>query len=133
MSALETFLWGLVGSVAVEIVALLGYYYSDVDRLPRRYKKIGFWITRALLALLAGALAVGYDIEQRILAFNIGAATPLIITFLARGFRPTGPTATDSLAMIERKRGHRHEAPERHAPRHLTRSSHGRDPSSDSR
>lgn len=30
---------------------------------------------------------MGYDIEQRILAFNIGAATPLIITSLARGFR----------------------------------------------
>ena len=38
--------------------------------------------------LETGAIAIGYGIEQRILAFNIGAATPLIITSLARGFRP---------------------------------------------
>jgi hypothetical protein len=37
--------------------------------------------------VLAGLIAVGYGIEQRILAFNIGAATPLIVTSLARGFR----------------------------------------------
>jgi len=41
--------------------------------------------------VLAGALAVGYGVEQRILAFNIGAATPLIIMSLARGLRPRAP------------------------------------------
>jgi len=88
MSPLETFLWGFTGSAAVEVVALLSFYYSNPMALPGRYKKPGFWITRLLLALLAGALAIGYEIDQRILAFNIGAATPLIITSLARGFRP---------------------------------------------
>ena len=88
MSVGEIFIWGFVGSAAIEVVALLGFYYSPRPRLPERYGRFGFWVARFLLALLAGALAVGYEIDQRILAFNIGAATPLIITSLARGFRP---------------------------------------------
>src|SRR5688572_3203985 len=87
MTSLETFLWGFGGSVSVEIVALLGFYSLNRARLPERYGKVGFWITRLVLAGLAGALAVGYEIEGRILAFNIGAATPLIIASLARGLR----------------------------------------------
>ena len=88
MSLLETFFWGLAGSVAVEVVAVLSFYYSNPIELPDRYRKPGFWAARFILATLAGAIAVGYGIEQRSLAFNIGAATPLIITSLARGFRP---------------------------------------------
>ena len=88
MSVFETFLWGFAGSVAVEVVAFLSYYYTNPVELPERYGKTGFWAARFILALLAGFIAVGYGIEQRILAFNIGAATPLIITSLARGFRP---------------------------------------------
>lgn len=93
MHPLETFVWGVMGSVAVELITLLGYYHSRPIQLPKRYSKIGFWITRIVLALLAGAVAVGYDIHQRILAFNVGAATPLIVTFMARGLRPGSTTA----------------------------------------
>jgi hypothetical protein len=88
MTPWETFLWGFSGSVAVEVVAILSFYYSTPVRLPARYHKAGFWVTRVILACLAGMLAVGYKIDQRILAINIGAATPLILTSLARGFRP---------------------------------------------
>ena len=84
----ETFWWGFGGSVAVEVITLLAFYQSSPVRIPDRYRRIGFWITRLILAALAGALAVGYGIEQRVLAFNIGASTPLIISSLARGFRP---------------------------------------------
>lgn len=89
MTPLVTFCWGFAGSAAVEVVALLGFYYADPVRLPTRYREPGFWFTRLALAVLGGALAVGYEIDQAILAFNIGAATPLIITSLARGFRPS--------------------------------------------
>src|SRR5437867_3708909 len=103
MNPSETFLWGFLGSVAVEIVTLLGFYYSRPVRFPARYRRIGFWITRFMLALLAGMLAIGYDIHQRILAFNIGAATPLLITFMARGLRP-GSTAGEVLPPMDRRK-----------------------------
>ncbi len=90
MSPLETFMWGFSGSVAVEVVAILSFYHASPARLPSRYRKAGFWITRLVLACLAGMLAVGYKIDQRILAINVGAATPLILTSLARGLRLSG-------------------------------------------
>jgi hypothetical protein len=111
VSPLGTFGWGFAGSAAVEVVTLLGYYYSDAVRLPRRYRKIGFWLTRTLLAMLAGALAVGYSIDQAILAFNVGAATPLIITSLARGLQAGGterPRSASETPKVEtRKRNAR--------------------------
>lgn len=83
----ETFVWGFLGSAAVEIVTLLGYYSAPSGRLPARYRRFGFWVTRTVLACLAGTLAVAYAIDQRILAFNVGAATPLIVSFMAKGVR----------------------------------------------
>jgi hypothetical protein len=104
MLPIETFLWGFLGSAAVELVTLLAFYQSRRARLPGRYRKVGFWITRFALALLAGVLAVGYEIHQRILAFNIGAATPLIVGLLAKGLRPgpppAGPLESDTLASV---------------------------------
>ena len=104
MQPIETFVWGFLGSSAVELVTLLTCYQSRRARLPVRYRKVGFWITRFALALLAGALAVGYDIHARILAFNVGAATPLIVGLLAKGLRsgppPAGPLESDTLASV---------------------------------
>ena len=97
MSPFEVFWWGFAGSVAVEVITLLGHYQSHPLRIPDRYRRAGFWITRLFLAGLSGALAVGYDIDQRVLAFNIGAATPLIIASLARGFRTRGPAPQPEL------------------------------------
>ena len=105
MSSFEVFAWGFAGSIAVEIVTLLGHYQSNPLRIPDRYRRLGFWTTRIALAGLAGAVAVGYGIEQRILAFNIGAATPLIIASLARGFRPRGPTHQPELPDSVSSRG----------------------------
>lgn len=91
MPPLETFLWGFLGSTAVELMQIAGFYSSQRGRLPVRYRKAGFWITRFVLALVAGAVAVAYDIHERVLALNIGAATPLIIGLMARGLRQISP------------------------------------------
>jgi hypothetical protein len=42
---------------------------------------------RVFLSLLAGGLAVAYDIDRPLLALNIGASTPLIFQALAQGYR----------------------------------------------
>jgi hypothetical protein len=95
-------LWGFLGSAAVELMNLFGFYTSRRGRLPHRYRKVGFWITRFVLALVAGAIAVAYEIDQRILAFNIGAATPLIITFMAKGLKQAPPDALPPAAVPDR-------------------------------
>lgn len=83
MFFLQQFLWGLVGSLAVEIVKI-HFVLGESRRLPLRYRKPGFWIARLLLALTAGSLAVAYDIETPVLALHVGAATPLIVQALAQ-------------------------------------------------
>jgi len=83
------FLWGVGGSIAVEVVTMWGYYEHD-RALPERYKQFGFWVVRALLAIMGGGLALAYEIQKPLLAANIGAATPLIIRAFAAGLRPTG-------------------------------------------
>jgi hypothetical protein len=80
---LQQFLWGFLGSLAVEIVqihVLLG----TSRKLPVRYSKPSYWIARLLLALTAGSLAVAYDIKTPVLALHVGAATPLIVQALAQ-------------------------------------------------
>jgi len=123
MTTFETFGWGFLGSAAVEVVTLVALYSSPLRRLPSRYRKVGFWVTRAGLAVLAGFLAVAYEIDKRILAFNVGAATPLLITFMARGIRLM--TAEGSLAEGEVKREPPEEEPHDRTVTE-TRRAHGR-------
>jgi hypothetical protein len=123
MHPLETLLWGFLGSAAVEIMNLFGFYTTLRGRLPSRYRKVGFWVTRFVLALVAGAIAVAYEIDQRILAFNIGAATPLIITFMAKGLRQASVDTPAPVALPDR--ADRHPTREKHPPRAPAESHRG--------
>ncbi|MDX6574863.1 MAG: hypothetical protein QOE96_816 [Blastocatellia bacterium] len=87
MSTSAKFLWGVCGSVAVEVITLYQAYHSHKIAIPERYRRKGFWCVRFALSLLAGGLAVAYDIDKPLLALNIGAATPLIFQALAQGYR----------------------------------------------
>ncbi len=92
MSLTTTFLCGFAGSAAVEIATLHQIYQEwtpETKGLPARYKRIGFWVTRFLLALAGGGLALAYEIDKPILAINIGASAPLIIGALGRGYKNT--------------------------------------------
>lgn len=84
MDPIETFLWGVGGSVAVEAVSLYNYTNSRSGLLPKRYKRVAFWMVRMLLAIVAGGLALAYAVQTPIVAIHIGAATPLILQTLAR-------------------------------------------------
>ena len=83
MTISEQFFWGLVGSLAVEIVKI-HWLYGTARRLPLRYRDPVYWIARTLLALTGGGLAVAYRIETPVLALHLGAATPLIVRALAQ-------------------------------------------------
>ncbi len=80
----RSFLFGLLGSAAVEIARAVATYEAN-DPFPAYYRKPGFWIVRAVLAAIGGGLAVAYAVQSDILAFHVGATTPAIIeTFLRR-------------------------------------------------
>lgn len=83
VAILEQFLWGFLGSLAVEVVQI-HFLLGSSRKLPLRYGKPGYWVARLLLALTAGSLAVAYDIKTPVLALHVGAATPLIVQALAR-------------------------------------------------
>jgi hypothetical protein len=72
------FLYGLIGSVGTELVAVVAVYQNG-RKLPVRYQRTGFWIARGLLMLVAGSLAVAYQAENRMLAVHIGASTQVIL------------------------------------------------------
>jgi hypothetical protein len=86
VTLIELFCWGFLGSAAVEVLLLHGYYKKGPE-LPKRYRSRGFWLTRILLAILAGGLAIAYAAQTPILAFHLGAATPLIVQGLAQNTR----------------------------------------------
>jgi len=90
MMVYEKFLYGFAGSFAIEIVTLYQIYTVALETkrkhiLPNRYRRAGFWIVRFMLAIIAGGLAVAYEITTPLLAINVGAATPLILQALGRG------------------------------------------------
>jgi hypothetical protein len=64
------FLCGFAGSAAVEIVSMYQFYQGASSSnprarvLPARYKTVGFWVVRFLLAVIAGGLALAYEINN---------------------------------------------------------------------
>jgi hypothetical protein len=71
------FLFAFLGSWGAEIVFMSQIYHEQKD-FPIRYRKIGFWIIRFLVSIIAGGVALAYNITLPILAIHIGAATPII-------------------------------------------------------
>ncbi|WP_426344244.1 hypothetical protein ACN9MU_04700 [Pseudoduganella sp. R-32] len=86
----EMFLYGFAGSVAVDIVTAAKVYDAHQIVVPERYHRFMFYVVRLLVAVIAGGLAVAYDIDKPLLAANIGAATPLIVQAFAQGVMPSG-------------------------------------------
>ena len=84
-SPLWTFLWGFSGSFAVEIASLCRRFDSETS-IPIRYKQVSFWVVRASLAIIGGGLAVAWGIDNTpLLAFYVGASTPIIIQKFSQG------------------------------------------------
>ncbi len=60
--AIDLFWVGVIGSLAVEIVAFLTHH--DDRRLPKKYRKPSFYFARVVLALIGGFLVVAHGIEH---------------------------------------------------------------------
>ncbi len=87
MSVTTIFLWGVAGSIAIDIMAALRIYESHSVKFPERYRHWFYYVCRLMLAGIGGSLAVAYEIDKAILAINIGASAPLILTSLSQGLQ----------------------------------------------
>lgn len=85
MGPLEQFLWGLAGSLSVEVISL-SRVLSSGKPLPRQCRSKGYWLIRTLVAVVAGLLAVAGQVQMPFLAMQIGVATPLIIDSWGRRY-----------------------------------------------
>lgn len=64
MTSYEIFMCGFAGSIAVDVVAAAQVYNAHTIVVPERYKRIAFYVVRFLLAIVAGGLAVAYEIDK---------------------------------------------------------------------
>jgi hypothetical protein len=83
VSEVQLFLLGFGGSCAAEVIVLYQLYQGEAA-FPIRYRKLGFWVVRLLVAVVAGGLVVFYKLTDPIPALHVGIATPLIIQAFAR-------------------------------------------------
>jgi hypothetical protein len=82
MGWIAAFLWGCLGSFAIEIVTIV-QTYQKLGRAPARYRSLWFWAARTTLVGIAGGLAVAFKPVSPLMAIYIGVAAPLILERLA--------------------------------------------------
>jgi len=84
---LDIFWIGVIGSLAVDLVAVAAIYEAGAV-FPSKYKKVGFYLTRAAIALAGGVLVLVYNVNNLPAALQIGASTPAVLAALATVRRP---------------------------------------------
>lgn len=84
---------GVLGSVAVEVVAAFKACVEIDGRCPERYKKPFYLLIRTALAFASGALPAFMHAQNALTAFYLGGSAPLVLDRMAKGLRP--PTQPD--------------------------------------
>jgi hypothetical protein len=84
---LDAFWVGVIGSLAVELVAVLAVYDAD-GQFPAKYRRVGFYVVRLLIAFTGGVLVEVYRVNNLPAALQIGASTPAVLAALATFRRP---------------------------------------------
>ena len=85
MTPCERFFFGVAGSVSVDVLAAAELFNAKKLAIPPRYKNPWFFVTRVLVALIGGLLAIAGEAGNPLNALNVGASAPL-------GFRALGVT-----------------------------------------
>ena len=90
-SGCATFLWAAGASLAVDVVNWNRAISDGRVCVPAPYDRLSFWFARALLALVAGALALAHGGGNGPwAAVQIGTATPLLIQRMTRSVPSAG-------------------------------------------
>ena len=97
MDGVEVFLWGFLGSVALEVVLFCDAVRRQRGgRVPAVYRRPAFLVGRALLALVAGVVVVAWGIREPIQGLALGAAAPRLILWLENYRLESGEGPTSS-------------------------------------
>lgn len=80
------YIWGVAGSVGVELVAAAKAAADEHGAVPQVYKSLFYVGARISVALVAaGPLAVAFQAANPYSALYIGASAPIIFDRLQRG------------------------------------------------
>lgn len=96
MEGLTNFALGVTGSLAMEVY-LACQSYLLYDRLPKRFRRRGFYVARVLLMAVSGVVATASAPHSPLLAFYIGASAPAILHSIAKN---ANPSASDEGANV---------------------------------
>jgi hypothetical protein len=81
----DHYIWGLFGSIIVEVGAVVRATSNNDGRCPPPYNRSFYVCVRAVFAILAGFLPVLLNAGNALTAFYLGASAPLVIDRAASG------------------------------------------------
>lgn len=87
----ETYVYGVIGSIGVELAAALKGASDNDGSLPTKYHKPLFVTLHVIFAFIAGTVPVAFGAANMWSAIYFGASAPLIFDRAARGLEPPTP------------------------------------------
>jgi hypothetical protein len=97
------FVWGVSGSLGIEIVEVYEILRAERVVIPPQYKRPGYWVVRVCMAAMGGLLSIASGAQTPYAAMAIGAAAPALIRALPH-LRSSGRGATPGATPIDMAR-----------------------------
>jgi hypothetical protein len=73
---------GVFGAIVVEVAAFAGFY--DAAHHPEKYRRLGFYLSKAVLAVSGGVLVVIHGVTTAPAALQIGASASALVLVLSK-------------------------------------------------
>jgi hypothetical protein len=84
----EHYMWGVFGSIIVEVGAVVRATSNNDGRCPPPYNRPFYVVVRAVFAILAGLLPIALNASNALTAFYLGASAPLVVERATAGIEP---------------------------------------------
>jgi hypothetical protein len=84
----DAYLYGVLGSLGVELAAALKGASDNDGHLPLKYHKPIFLTLRFVFAFVAGTVPIALSAANMLSAIYLGASAPLMFDRAARGLDP---------------------------------------------
>ena len=84
----EIYVWGVVGSAAVEVAAAVKVSADNGGTCPPPYNQFFYIFMRVILAGLGGLIPIALSANSAITALYLGASAPVFIDKARAGLQP---------------------------------------------